>query len=82
MEKKEPGDFPHELNDNIFKMAIDLLLENDYTKKDILEIFNKSSISLFRDEIENLLNLPDNYLYYKEESNNKIIKLKSNYKNL
>ncbi|MBS6105892.1 XRE family transcriptional regulator [Anaerococcus sp.] len=80
--KKEPGDFPHELNDNIFKMAIDLLLENDYTKKDILEIFNKSSISLFRDEIENLLNLPDNYLYYKEESNNKIIKLKSNYKNL
>lgn len=80
--KKEPGDFPHELNDNIFKMAIDLLLENDYTKKDIMEIFNKSSISLFRDEIEDLLNLPNNYLYYEEEKDNKIIKLKSNYKNL
>ena len=31
--KKEPGDFPHTLNDNIFKMSIDLLLENGYSKK-------------------------------------------------
>lgn len=75
---KEPGDFPHSLNENIFKMAVDLLLENNYTKKDIMEIFNKASVSLFSDEIEELLNLPKGYLSSKENKESKVIKLKIN----
>ena len=36
--KKEPGDYPYTLNENIFKMAIKLLLDNDYSKEDIATI--------------------------------------------
>lgn len=75
---KEPGDFPHTLNENIFKMAIDLLLENNYSKKDIMEIFNKASASLYSDEIEELLFLPEDYLSDDENKESKVIKLKIN----
>lgn len=77
----EPGDFPHILNENIFKMAIDLLMENNYSKKDILDIFAKSSISLFSNEIEELLNLPIGYLSEDENKDSKVIRLKINENN-
>lgn len=75
---KEPGDFPHVLNDNIFKMAIDLLLENNFSKTDIMDIFKNASVSIFSYEIEELLNLPEGYLYSKESEEKKVINLKIN----
>lgn len=78
---KEPGDSPHTLNENIFKMAVDLLLENGYAKKDILEIFEKASVSIFSDEIEQLLNLPKDYLSSDDNGESKVIKLKINKNN-
>lgn len=75
---KEPGDFPHVLNENIFKMGIKLLLENDYSKQDIIRIFEESSVNLFNDEIEELLNLPKGYLRIDKKTTNNIIELKLN----
>lgn len=76
--KKEPGDTPHVLNENIFKMGIELLLDNNYTKQDVTNIFEKSSINLFSDEIEELLNLPSKYLNIDDKPKNNIIELKLN----
>ena len=76
--KKEPGDTPHVLNENIFKMGIELLLDNNYTKQDVTNIFEESSINLFSDEIEELLNLPSKYLNVDDKPKNNIIELKLN----
>ena len=76
--KKEPGDFPYELNENIFKMGINLLLENDYSKKDIVQILEESSVNLFSDEIEELLSLPTGYLSVDEKPKSNILELKLN----
>ncbi len=76
--KKEPGDTPYVLNENIFKMGIELLLDNNYTKRDVTNIFEESSISLFSDEIEELLNLPSKYLNVDDKPKNNIIELKLN----
>ena len=76
MEEKEPGDTPNSLSQNVFKMAIDLMLDNGFTPKSILEIFNGASVSLMRDEIEELLDLPKNYLVFSEEKQNNIVNLK------
>lgn len=76
--KKEPGDTPYVLNENIFKMGIELLLDNNYTKQDVTNIFEESSISLFSDEIEELLNLPSKYLNVDDKPKNNIIELKLN----
>lgn len=76
--KKEPGDIPHVLNENIFKMGIELLLDNNYTKQDVTNIFEESSINLFSDEIEELLNLPSKYLNVDDKPKNNIIELKLN----
>lgn len=76
--KKEPGDTPHVLNENIFKMGIELLLDNNYTKQDVTNIFEESSINLFSDEIEELLNLPSKYLNADDKPKNNIIELKLN----
>ena len=73
--RDEPGDTPHVLNDNIFKMGIDLLLENNYSKEDILRIFEESSVSLYSDEIEKLLNLPEGYLTIDNIKESKIIEI-------
>lgn len=78
--KKEPGDYPYTLNENIFKMAIKLLLDNDYSKEDVVNLFNESSVNLFSDEIEELLNLPEGYLKIENKCENNIIKLKLNEK--
>ncbi|MDU1044334.1 XRE family transcriptional regulator [Peptoniphilus rhinitidis] len=76
--KKEPGDTPHVLNENIFKMGIELLLDNNYTKQDVTNIFEESSVNLFSDEIEELLNLPSKYLNVDDKPKNNIIELKLN----
>ncbi|WP_308749126.1 XRE family transcriptional regulator [uncultured Anaerococcus sp.] len=78
--KKEPGDYPYTLNENIFKMAIKLLLDNDYSKEDIVNMFNESSVNFFSDEIEGLLNLPEGYLKIENKCENNIVKLKLNEK--
>lgn len=72
---KEPGDNPCALNDNIFKTAIDLLMDNNYTQKDIMKIFNDSSYSLYSDEIEELLNLPKNYLKTEGKKEKRVVHL-------
>ena len=46
-----------------------------------MEIFDKASVSLFSDEIESLLNLPEDYFKINEVGENKIIELKINKKN-
>ena len=73
-------DSPYTLNENIFKMAIKLLLDNDYSKEDIINLFNESSVNLFSDEIEGLLNLPEGYLKIENKCEDNIIKLKLNEK--
>ena len=78
--RKEPGDYPYTLNENIFKMAIKLLLDNDYSKEDVVNLFNESSVNLFSDEIEELLTLPEVYLKIENKSEDNIVKLKLNEK--
>lgn len=72
----EPLDFPHELNETVFKGAIDLLFDNSYTKQQILDLFNELSISLYSDEIEELLNLPEGYLKIEEKVKSRVIEFK------
>lgn len=55
---KEPGDIPFSLNENIFQGAIDLLMEhNVLTAKEILELFKKNGVTLYPEDIEELLHL-------------------------
>lgn len=76
---KEPGDFPHKLNENIFQGAIDLLIkENVLDPKTILQVFKKYGITLYRQDIEDLLHLREGTLYF-EEDKPKIIQLKCPY---
>ena len=72
MEKKEPDDVPFYLNDNIFQGAIDLLFENGYKGEDIVDIFRKSSITIFSDEIEKLLDLKEGTLFTGEDLSGKM----------
>lgn len=73
---KEPGDLPYRLNENIFQGAIDLLIEqNILDPKTILQIFKEHGITLYRQDIEELLHLKAGTLYF-EESKPKIIHLK------
>jgi len=56
--QKEPGDDPYILNENIFQGAIDLLLEQGiFSVKDILEIFKNNGVTLYQNDIEELLYL-------------------------
>ena len=55
---KEPGDVPYSLNENIFQGAIDLLIEqNVLTAKEILDLFKKNGVTLYSEDIEELLYL-------------------------
>lgn len=77
--KKEPDDVPFYLNDNIFQGAIDLLLENGYKRDDIVDIFRESSIAIFSDEIEKLLDLKEGTLFTRDNLSDKddnVIELK------
>ena len=73
--KKEPGDSPYSLNDNIFQGAIDVLIDNGIGQKKIMNELTSNAISLHKDEIEKLLNLEKGILDYKE---NNVIPLKLN----
>lgn len=58
-------------------MEIKLLLDNNYSKQDIIHIFQKQSLNLFGDEIEELLNLPKGYLSDGDKVKNNILELKT-----
>lgn len=66
--QKEPGDEPYSLNENIFQGAVDLLLEqNVLTAKEILELFKRSGVTLYSEDIEELLHLRLNTLKVEEK---------------
>ena len=65
---KEPGDSPYSLNENIFQGAIDLLIEqNVLTAKEILELFKKNGVTLYSEDIEELLHLRPDTLKVEEK---------------
>lgn len=65
--KKEPGDTPYSLNENIFQGAIDLLVEeNILSPTKILQVFKKNGITLHYKDIEELLHLREGTLFVEE----------------
>ncbi len=73
---KEPDDTPCTLNENIFQGAIDLLKEdNILSPAGILRTFRQFGITLYRQDIEELLHLNEGALF-DEESKPQIIQLK------
>ena len=56
------------MNDNIFKGAVDVLIENAMEQKEIMDELSYNSISLYSDEVEKLLNLEKGTLTYKEDN--------------
>lgn len=76
---KEPGDVPYILNENIFQGAIDLLMEEKILDPaGILRIFKKYGVTLYRQDIEELLHLRKETLFI-EESKPQIIQLRQPY---
>lgn len=73
--KREPGDTPYFLKDNIFQGSIDLLLNHGVTVSMILKHFSKRGINLPPEEIEELLHLHTGTLAV-EEPRGSILKLK------
>ena len=64
---KEPDDTPFFLNENIFQGAIDLLKnENILTPASLMRLFNKHGITLFPEDIEDLLHLKKGTLDIKD----------------
>ncbi|WP_018702326.1 helix-turn-helix domain-containing protein [Anaeromusa acidaminophila] len=73
---KEPGDVPHSLNENIFQGAMDLLAEEKILNPaNIIRTLKQYGITLYRQDIEELLHLREGTLYV-EESKPQIIQLK------
>lgn len=73
---KEPGDVPYALNENIFQGAIDLLFEEKILNPaNILRNFKQHGITLYRQDIEELLHLRPGTLVIKENKP-QIIQLK------
>ena len=65
---KEPGDVPYSLNENIFQGAIDLLIEqNVLTAKEILDLFKKNGVTLYPEDMEELLHLHPDTLKVEEK---------------
>lgn len=65
--KKEPGDEPFLLNENIFQGAIDLLKnEHILTPSQILKLFSNYGVCLYPEEIEDLLHLYEDTLNVKD----------------
>lgn len=78
--KKEPDDFPYYLNENMFQGAIDLLKDNHIlTTQGVLSLFAGYGVSLFPEEIEDLLHLSPGTLLEKKQAAN-VIQLKLNTK--
>lgn len=66
--QREPGDEPYNLNENIFQGAVDLLLkQNVLATKQILELFKRSGVTLYPEDIEELLHLRPNTLQVEEK---------------
>lgn len=64
----EPGDVPYSLNENIFQGAIDLLIEqNVLTAKEILDLFKKNGVTLYPEDMEELLHLRPDTLKVEEK---------------
>lgn len=75
--KKEPGDTPYALNENIFQGAIDILFEADYLNPStLLQLLKKYGVILYPNDIEELLNLRENTLKI-EPRESQIIQLKN-----
>lgn len=75
---KEPEDTPYFLNENIFQGAIDLLIEEHVlTQKEILELFRINGVSMYSEDIEELLHLRPDTLRV-EEKIVPILQLKKN----
>lgn len=56
--QREPGDEPYIINENIFQGAIDLLIEkNVLSPKQILELYKRSGVTLYPEDIEELLHV-------------------------
>ncbi len=65
---KEPGDVPYPLNENIFQGAIDILIEqNIFTAKDIISLFKKNGVTLYSQDMEELLHLRPDTLKVEEK---------------
>ena len=65
---KEPGDVPYSLNENIFQGAIDLLIEqNVLTAKEILDLLKKNGVTLYPEDMEELLHLRPDTLKVEEK---------------
>lgn len=74
--KKEPGDSPYYLNDNVFQSAIDLLIEEGVLSPEgILRMFEKQGIAMARRDIEDILNLREGTLFF-ETSPAKVVRLR------
>ena len=66
--QKEPGDEAFILNENIFQGAIDLLIEqNVLNSKEILEVFKRSGVTLYPDDVEEILYLHPGTLKVEEK---------------
>ena len=64
----EPGDASYSLNENIFQGAIDLLIEqNVLTAKEILDLFKKNGVTLYLEDMEELLHLRPDTLKVEEK---------------
>lgn len=73
---KEPGDTPYSLNENIFQGAIDLLVEEKILKPvSIMRLLKQNKITLYREDLEEILHLREGTLFAKE-ADQKIIQLK------
>ena len=76
--KKEPGDEPFLLNENIFQGAIDLLIsEKILTTGQLLRLFSKYGVCLYPEEIEQLLHLYEGTLNVRD-ARPQILQLKIN----
>lgn len=72
----EPGDTPYYLNENIFQGAIDVLFESEYLNPStLLQVFKKYGVSMYPEDIEELLNLRKDTLRV-EPSPLRIVQLK------
>ena len=77
---KEPDDVPCCLNENIFQGALDLLMEqNVLSAKEIMDLFRKRGVTLYYEDIEELLHLRPNTLKV-EEKIRPILQLRNNIK--
>ena len=73
--KGEPDDVPYFLNENMFQGAIDLLFEEKiFTPKTLMAFFKCHSVTLYPNDLEELLHLREGTLQYEEEP--KVIQLR------